>query len=62
MPWSKELIAALEADGDKLAQLTGEDHGPWFPAEEPCGHPDCEFPKCDCEVAHPRTPQENASE
>lgn len=57
MPWSKELIAALEADGDKLAQLTGEDHGPWYPAIEPCGHPDCEFPTCGCEVAAPKSPQ-----
>jgi hypothetical protein len=31
--------------------LTDEDHGPWVPVEEPCGHPDCEFPMCDCEVA-----------
>lgn len=26
----KEMLAALEADGLKLKQLTGEDHGPWF--------------------------------
>jgi len=25
---TKEMIAALEADGKKLRQLTGEDHGP----------------------------------
>lgn len=24
-----EMMRALEADGDKLRQLTGEDHGPW---------------------------------
>jgi hypothetical protein len=24
-----DLDAALEADGEKLRQLTGEDHGPW---------------------------------
>lgn len=24
----KEMQAALEADGEKLRQLTGEDHGP----------------------------------
>lgn len=26
----EEMIKALEADGEKLRQLTGEDHGPWF--------------------------------
>jgi hypothetical protein len=26
----KEMMAALEADGEKLRQLTGEDHGPAF--------------------------------
>lgn len=25
----KEMRKALEADGEKLRQLTGEDHGPW---------------------------------
>ena len=25
----KEMQRALEADGEKLRQLTGEDHGPW---------------------------------
>jgi len=45
----KEMLKALQADGDKLRQLTGQDHGPWIPVEEPCGHPDCEFPMCDCE-------------
>jgi hypothetical protein len=29
MTWSKEMLAALEADGEKLRQLTGEDHGPF---------------------------------
>lgn len=28
--FTKEMIAALEADGEKLRQLTGEDHGPEF--------------------------------
>lgn len=27
--FDKEMMAALEADGEKLRQLTGEDHGPW---------------------------------
>jgi len=27
--FDKEMQAALEADGEKLAALTGEDHGPW---------------------------------
>lgn len=26
----KEMQKALEADGEKLRQLTGEDHGPYF--------------------------------
>ncbi len=26
----REIRAALEADGEKLRQLTGEDHGPYF--------------------------------
>lgn len=25
----KEMKAALEVDGEKLRQMTGEDHGPW---------------------------------
>lgn len=29
MPFNKEMQRALEADGEKLRQLTGEDHGPW---------------------------------
>jgi hypothetical protein len=28
--FTKEMQAALEADGEKLRQLTGEDHGPHF--------------------------------
>ena len=28
---NKEMMRALEADGEKLRQLTGEDHGPWDP-------------------------------
>lgn len=31
MNFDKEMIQALEADGEKLRQLTGEDHGPHFP-------------------------------
>lgn len=27
--WDTEMQKALEADGEKLRQLTGEDHGPW---------------------------------
>lgn len=30
MSFSKELVAALEADGEKLLAETGEDHGPHF--------------------------------
>lgn len=35
--WDREMQKALEADGEKLRQLTGEDHGPWFVDDEP--HP-----------------------
>lgn len=31
-----ELRRALEADGEKLRQLTGEDHGPWSAVPVPC--------------------------
>lgn len=30
MTFNKEMMAALEADGKTLRQLTGEDHGPAF--------------------------------
>jgi hypothetical protein len=30
MAFDKEMQKALEADGEKLRQLTGEDHGPEF--------------------------------
>lgn len=33
--WDKEMQRALEDDGEKLRQLTGEDHGPVFFDEEP---------------------------
>jgi hypothetical protein len=37
------MRAALEADGDKLRQFTGRDHGPWFdpePTDEELGWAD----------------------
>jgi hypothetical protein len=34
----RELADALEADGEKLRELTGENHGPWTP-EEYLGEP-----------------------
>lgn len=38
MTLDKEMIAALEADGEKLRHLTGEDHGPEFWLDCPeCG-------------------------
>jgi hypothetical protein len=43
--FSKEMVAALEADGEKLRQLTGDDHGPFWPVEH------TESPiiaECDC--------------
>ena len=32
----REMQKALEADGEKLRQLTGEDHGPWGIIPCPC--------------------------
>lgn len=29
MNWDREMERALCADGEKLRQLTSEDHGPW---------------------------------
>lgn len=42
MTTDKEMMAALEADGEKLHALTGEDHGPWpvITDASPC-------PRCD---------------
>lgn len=40
MYFADEIWEALEADGEKLRQLTGEDHGPYFcdeyPGQAPC--------------------------
>jgi hypothetical protein len=33
MNFDREMQAALEADGEKLRHLTGEDHGPYFMGE-----------------------------
>lgn len=30
MTWLKAMLEALEADGQKFRQLTGEDHGPFI--------------------------------
>lgn len=38
MSFDREMMLALEADGEKLRQLTGEDHGPW--SIEDC--PECD--------------------
>lgn len=36
--FADEMWEALEADGEKLRQLTGEDHGPWLIEDCPeCG-------------------------
>lgn len=34
MDFDLEMQRALEADGEKLRQLTGEDHGPYFLGED----------------------------
>lgn len=33
MGWDREMQKALEADGEKLRQMTGEDHRPHFVAD-----------------------------
>ena len=38
MPFDKEMMRALEADGEKLRQLTGEDHGPVFIEPDSVAH------------------------
>jgi hypothetical protein len=35
MSTDREMHRALELDGEKLRQLTGEDHGPWYFADCP---------------------------
>lgn len=35
--FTKEMMKALEQDGEKLRQLTGEDHGPVF-LSDGCEH------------------------
>jgi hypothetical protein len=39
MSFDKAMQKALEADGEKLRQLTGEDHGPDFLQDDDC--PNC---------------------
>lgn len=34
-PFSRDMMLALEADGELLRQMTGEDHGPYFIADVP---------------------------
>ncbi len=38
---NREMMQALEADGEKLRQLTGEDHGPVFLSDLPAPCPEC---------------------
>jgi hypothetical protein len=42
MKMDREMQRALEADGEKLRQLTGEDHGPWELEEAPLQWVDCD--------------------
>ncbi len=42
MSFDLEMQRALEADGEKLRQLTGEDHGPYFLGDDTC------FVPCPC--------------
>lgn len=41
MNWGREMQRGLGLDGEKLRQMTGEDHGPWsiedeYPGQAPC--------------------------
>lgn len=36
MTWDRKMELALELDGEKLLQMTGEDHGPWALVTCPC--------------------------
>lgn len=48
----KKMQRALEADGEKLRQLTDEDHGPFVfcPCEyTPCYLPECREHGCMCD-------------
>ena len=55
MAFTPEMMAALEADAEKLEQQTGEDHAPVF-IHDTCplcgqsasGHGDCDAPHCPC--------------
>lgn len=44
MNFDHGMQRALELDGEKLRQITGEDHGPWvlsedlYPGQAPCPH------------------------
>lgn len=53
MDFDLEMQRALEADGEKLRQLSGEDHGPWvlepYDSLAPC--PVC-FESCGYVVEH----------
>lgn len=44
MTSDQEMQRALERDGEKLRQLTGEDHGPYFAGDEYPGQAPC--PAC----------------
>lgn len=34
--FDREMMAALEADGEKLRAMTDEDHGPHFVSDDEC--------------------------
>ena len=51
----KEMQRALALDGEKLRQLTGEYHGPWFPCKTCDGWGHFEFAtgtEGDCEACN----------
>jgi hypothetical protein len=50
--WTREMMKALEADGEKLRQLTGEDHGPVFIGIDPAAL-DSEYSAFICQCGRP---------
>jgi hypothetical protein len=53
--FNEEMRRALELDGEKLRQMTGEDHGPYFLTDEAacaCGEKNIDQCMCSCDGVH----------
>jgi hypothetical protein len=53
---NKDMMRAIEADGDKPRQFTGEDHGPHVIREIL----PCDFPQCECDYECERQDKHDA--